>query len=505
MQPERERSRILAKLGSAELAELQYDWNFWGRPAQLPPSGAWGIWLILAGRGWGKTRTGAEWVRAEVETGRVGRLAIIAETAADARDVLVEGPSGLLSIGPKDRRPLYEPSKRRLTWPNGAVATLFNAVEPDQLRGPQFDAAWCDELAKWRYAQDTWDQLQFGLRLGNNPRLAITTTPRPIPLIKDLVSESGRPNSRVVITRGVMVENAANLATSFIAAIQDRYSGTRLGRQELDAEILDDVPGALWTRATFEADGFRRRDVPEMARVVVAVDPSGTRGEEDAGDSIGIIVAGKGVDGRAYVLADRSCKLSPAGWAKRAVTAYHEFRADRLVAEANFGGAMVESVIRSADENVAYREVKASRGKVLRAEPIAALYEQGRASHIGTFSDLEDQMCQIAGDGYLGKGSPDRVDALVWALTELFDLKDGTAIIEFYRRESERSAQKQPAAGTEIKSESTSTAIRMRSPPGISTAYGKTGNRYLVNADGIFTITDEDDAGPLRAAGFVDA
>lgn len=275
----------------------------------------------------------------------------------------------------------------------------------------------CDELAKWRYARETWDMLQFGLRLGDRPQALVTTTPRPIPALKEIMAER-----TTVVTHGSTFDNAGNLAPSFLAKIKERYQGTRLGRQELDAEMLDDLPGALWTRAMFDD---HRRGAPDMQRIVVAVDPSGTGGEGDEGDSIGIVVAGLGVDGRGYVLADRTCKLSPDGWGKRAVNAYHEFAADRIVAERNYGGAMVEHVIRTVDRNVSYREVVASRGKVARAEPVAALYEQGRVSHVGAHPELEDQCCLIGPDGYIGEGSPDRADALVWALTDLM-LGDST-------------------------------------------------------------------------------
>ena len=426
--PEAERAAVLAELTDDEAEALEFDWKFWGRPKQFLPQGDWLTWLILAGRGFGKTRTGAEALRELVcgstplASGGYGRIAVIAETAADARDVLVEGESGILKCHPRAFRPHYEPSKRRLTWPNGAVATLYNAVEPDQLRGPQHDLALCDELAKWRYAQETWDQLQFGLRLGDKPRQIVTTTPRPIPIIKKLIAAQS-----TVLTRGSTTENRSNLAPSFISTVIARYEGTRLGRQELDAEILDDVPGALWTRAMF--DDHRVKDMPDLQRVVVAIDPSGTGGEGDTGDSIGIVAAGRGYDGRGYVLADRSCKLSPAGWGRRAVDAYHEFKADRIVAERNFGGAMVQHVIRTADRNVSYKEVVASRGKAVRAEPVAALYEQGRISHIGSFADLEDQACSMKSDGYLGEGSPDRLDALVWAMTELM-LNTGPSLMD---------------------------------------------------------------------------
>lgn len=407
------RPEAIRALSNRDAEELEFEWRAWARPDQIAPPGDWTTWLISAGRGWGKTRTGAEWIRGEVEAGRAGRIALVAETAADARDVMVEGQSGLLAVCPPWSRPTYEPSKRRLTWPSGATATLFNAVEPDQLRGPQFDCAWCDELAKWRYAQEAWDQLQFGLRLGERPRQVVTTTPRPIPLVRALLKDA-----RTEVTRGRTLDNAANLAASFLTAITERYGGTRLGRQELEAELLDDVPGALWTRAMIDK-ARSAGSVPDMQRIVVGVDPSGTSGE-DGGDSIGIVIAGKGVDGLGYVLGDWTCKLSPAGWGRRTVEAAARFKADRIVAERNFGGAMVESVIRTADSAAPVRLVDASRGKIIRAEPIAALYEQGRIRHIGdSLEHLEDQMCAMTGDGYVGEGSPDRVDAAVWALTDL--------------------------------------------------------------------------------------
>ena len=407
----------MAKLNTETKAALRYHWPFWARPNQLEPEVQWSVWMMLAGRGFGKTRAGAEWVRAAacgatpLAAGKHHRFAIVAETSADARDVLVEGDSGILSVHHPDFRPNYEPSKRRLTWPNGAVGTLYNATEPDQLRGPQHDAAWCDELAKWQYVRETWDQLQFGMRLGEHPQQVITTTPRPIPLIKEIMA---MPTTQV--TRGTTMDNAANLAPSFMQQIVERYQGTRLGRQELNAEILDDVPGALWTRAMLDAQ--RKPEAPEMVRVVVGVDPSGTSGN-DEGDDIGIVIAGRGVDGRGYVLADFTCQMSPDGWARRSIDAYHLHKADRIVAERNFGGAMVEAVIRSADRAVAYKEVTASRGKVARAEPVSALFEQGRVSIVGSLPELEDELCLMTANGFMGDGSPNRVDALVWALTEV--------------------------------------------------------------------------------------
>lgn len=322
---------------------------------------------------------------------------------------MVEGESGILAISP-DPKPLYEPSKRRLTWPNGAIATTFSAEEPERLRGPQHDAAWCDELAAWEYAQETWDMLMFGLRLGDDPQCVITTTPKPVKIVRELLNDP-----TCITTRGSTFENKANLSPAFVAEIVKKYEGTRLGRQELYAEVLDDVPGALWTRSMIESTRRRRELKPDMSRVVVAIDPAVTSGEE--ADETGIVVAARGVDGRGYVLADLSCRLSPDAWAKRAVNAYREFEADRIVAETNNGGDLVERVIRTVDANVPYRAVTASRGKRVRAEPIAALYEQGRVSHVGGFSELEDQMCMFVPDNF--DGSPDRVDALVWALSDL--------------------------------------------------------------------------------------
>ena len=407
-----DRQGILAGLTDAQVAELLEDWRFWARPEQVAPDGDWLTWVINAGRGFGKTRAGSEWVREQVDAGRQ-RIALIGETYKDLVEVMVYGDSGIASVFPDHQKPKIVANPNvQITFHTGAVALGYNATQPDQLRGPQFDAAWCDELAKWKKARETWDMLQFGLRLGERPKVLVTTTPRPIPVLREIMA---RKNT--IVTTGSTFDNAANLASSFIEEIRDRYEGTRLGRQELFAEVLDDLVGALFTREMFE--NHRVKVVPEMQRIVVAVDPSGTAGASDDGDSIGIVVAGKGVDGRGYVLADRTCKLSPDGWGRRAVAAYHEFSADRIVAERNFGGAMVQHVIRTIDPKVSYKEVTASRGKVMRAEPIAALYEQGKVSHLGGLEALEDQCCLIGPDGYIGEGSPDRVDALVWALSEL--------------------------------------------------------------------------------------
>ena len=423
--PEEERQQYLDTLTPEQKARLNYEWEFWARPNQLAPEGTWSTWLILAGRGFGKTRTGAETIRdwvcgpTPLAAGRCSRIALVAETAADGRDVMVLGESGLLAVHPPDFRPLYQSTNRRLIWPNGAIATLYNATEPDQLRGPQHDAAWCDELAKWRYCQETWDQLQFGLRLGDYPRTIVTTTPRPLPLIRKLVNDP-----KVAVTRGATWDNAANMPESFIQEIEDKYAGTRLGRQELEGEILEDIPGALWTRESI--DNYRIKDnIPDFERVIVAVDPAAS--SEEGSDETGIVVVGFARDkdgyGRGYVLEDGSLRGSPEEWASKAVKLYRKHQADKIVAEKNNGGDMVASVIRGVDRSVPITLVHASRGKYVRAEPISALYEQGRVHHCGRFDQLEDQMCLFTTDAFKtpSMGSPDRVDALVWGLTEIFD------------------------------------------------------------------------------------
>lgn len=405
------RAQALSKLTPAEADALLYDWRgFLARPEQLMPGGDWAIWLVLAGRGFGKTRTGAEAVREEVSLNRSERIGLIAETAADARDVMV---AELMRTFPKSERPVYKSSKRLVEFNNGAVAFTYNATEPDQLRGPQHDFLWHDELAKWRYARETWDQAQFGLRLGQHPRQIVTTTPRPIELLKSIVAGS---EGKVHITRGRTMDNRANLAASFMERIQQRYAGTRLGRQELDAEILGDLPGALWSLSTLDA--YRLREAPDMGRIVVAVDPAVTATEDS--DEHGIVVAGISDDQRGVVLEDASTSGSPMEWAKRAVSLYRSWQADGIVVEVNQGGDMVAHTLRTVDPNVKIIEVRASRGKHVRAEPIAALYEQGRVAHVGSFPELEAQMTQMTVTGFEGDGSPDRVDALVWALSELF-------------------------------------------------------------------------------------
>jgi phage terminase large subunit-like protein len=411
------RAGFLNSLTELEAASVLYDWRVWARNEQLPPAGAWVHWLLLAGRGFGKTRTGAEWIRMLVETGQAKRIALVAPTLAAARAVMVDGDSGLLAVCPPWCRPKFEPSKRTLTWPTGAVATLFGAEEPERLRGPQHDAAWCDELCAWRRDEATWDNLMFGLRLGTRPRTVVTTTPRPTALIKKLVTAAN-----VALTRGSTFDNLDNLAPTFAAEVVAKYRGTRLGRQELMAELLEDVPGALWSRA--QLDERRRTAAPALARIVVAVDPPASLGEK--ADECGIIAAGLDAAGNAWVLADASCQgLSPTGWAARAVALYDSLQADHMVVETNNGGAMAEAVIAQVDARVPVRAVHATRGKFLRAEPVAALYERGRVFHAGTFDRLEDQMTSFTGSGRVAGGSggagssPDRLDALVWALTDL--------------------------------------------------------------------------------------
>lgn len=405
--PVEKRGQLLSELPPEVVGMLRHEYRFWARPKQLEPPGTdWRTWFINAGRGFGKSWTGANWVIEKVRYFGYGRVALVAETAADAREVMVEGNSGILRVAPPDFRPQYEPSKRRLTFPNGAIATTFAGEDPEQLRGPNHDLAWVDELAKFRYDQETWDQLQFTMRLGTRPLTLITTTPRPTKLIRELIKD---PDTRV--TTGSTYENSDNLAPAFLKAVEGRYAGTRLGRQELDAELLEDVEGALWTLAQIEALRVRPAELPPMKRVVVGVDPSGTA----TGDECGIVVAGLGHDGLGYVLADFSLQASPAEWAARAVQAYHDHLADRIVAEANFGGDMVEITIRSVDRRVSYKKVTASRGKLVRAEPVAALYEQQKIRHAGAFPELENEMTNWVP----GEASPNRMDALVWALTEL--------------------------------------------------------------------------------------
>jgi len=461
-------ANVIAKLSDEELGdfhdrmaddekqEFDFCWPLWARPEQRAPRGDWPVWLIMAGRGFGKTRAGAEWVRSIAECDGSARFALVGANFAETRTVMVEGESGLLSIAPPARRPLWEPSLKRLRWPSGAEARLYSAQEPEGLRGPQHSHSWCDEIAKWMnnagQAEAAWDNLKMGLRLGRDPRITATTTPRPVALVRRLINDS-----KVAVSRGRTLDNMAHLPDAFLTAMALDYGGTRLGRQELDGELIEELEGALWTRVMIEGcrvskspslsrEGLewglssltnseagiepassyptpfpsleREGLICSMSRIVIGVDPP----VSSSGDACGIVVAGLGADGKAYVLADCSVeKASPETWARRVADAADRFDADRVIAEANQGGAMVKSVLQAANISLPVKLVHASRGKAARAEPVAALYENGRVHHVGAFPRLEDELCGLLiGGGYEGPGrSPDRADALVWALTEL--------------------------------------------------------------------------------------
>ncbi len=407
---------LIAALSPGLAQWLLRHWPLLGRASQTPPDlaqggGDWTTWLLLGGRGAGKTRAGAEWVRALATRGQARRIALVAESLADLREVMVEGVSGLLAVHPRHERPRWEPTRRRLEWPNGAIAQGFSADDPESLRGPQFDAAWCDELAKWRYAEAAFDMLQFGLRLGARPRQMVTTTPRPTALLRRLLADPA-----CAVTRMATAENAVHLAPTFLEGVVGRYAGTRLGRQELDGEIIEDRPDALWNRALIEAG--RESAAPPLVRIVVAVDPPAS--SRKGADACGLIAAGIDREGVVHVLADDSAPgLTPNGWGGRALALYRRLEADHVVVEINQGGEMVRTILAGLDPDVPVAEVRATRGKWLRAEPVAALYEQGRVRHAGAFPALEDELCDFAPDGLSNGRSPDRLDALVWAVTAL--------------------------------------------------------------------------------------
>jgi phage terminase large subunit-like protein len=413
---------FLSGLSQNALLALPWMFEFWALPHQLPPRGAWKTWVIMGGRGAGKTRAGSEWVRSQVEgatpgdPGRAKRVALVGETVDQVREVMVLGESGIIACSPPDRKPEWQATRRQLVWPNGAVAQVFSAHEPESLRGPQFDAAWADELGKWKKGSDAWDQLQFALRLGKNPQAVVTTTPRNVGVLKAILK-----NPSSVITHAPTEANRAYLAESFLAEVQARYGGSRLGRQELEGVLVEDAEGALWTMAMLEA--ARVDVVPAVNRVVVAVDPPVT--SMKSSDACGIVVVGADTRGepkdwRAVVLEDASVQgASPEGWARAALAAMERHGADRLVAEVNQGGDLVERLVRMIDPLVPYRGVHATRSKMLRAEPVAALYEQGRVKHVRGLGALEDQLGRMTATGWEGQGSPDRLDALVWALTDL--------------------------------------------------------------------------------------
>ena len=517
--------RAIRLLKSGQLTDeeahlLLMDWEgLWARPSQLiPPDDAlpngvtWSVWLILAGRGWGKTKTGAETVNKWAKT--VSRIAIVAQDAADARDVMVEGESGILESSSKDFMPKYEPSKRRLTWPNGAKGFLYSAEDPDSLRGPQHGAAWSDELCKWKYGQDTWDNLQFGLRLGDHPQQIVTTTPRPIKLLKDILLRDD-----CVVTKGSTYENLKNLSANFRAAVVSRYEGTRLGRQELSAELLDDIPGAMWQRSNLDENRAQAPETDELhlvlykgrmielVEIVVAVDPATTSGEDS--NEHGIIVAGKDKDGRGYVLSDRSMHGTPNEWGEAAVTALDEYKANRIVVEVNQGGEMAVHVLQTCAKSlkekgkrdssfVPVNTVHATRGKTTRADPVSALYEQNKVSHVGFHPLLEDQMCEFTPDFDKDKAgySPDRVDALVWAFTYLLVISTpNQGLMDFYRQENEAINAKLDQARTDSEHQ----VIPMKPPAGVNTAYGLTGAKYHPGSDGLMRVAADDVKGFLTA------
>lgn len=417
--PASERKAHLASLTDAQAYELLYDWRFWARPKQLAPDEDWETWIIRAGRGFGKTRSGSGWVheRAMLFPGRW--MALVARNSADARDYMIEGPGGLLKNTRPSERPVFEVSKRRVSWPNGSWATIYTDEDPDQVRGFSGDTAWLDEFAKYKHPQEVWDNLSFGMREASTdqPRKVITTTPRPIALLRAIEKMKG---SKVVV--GSSYENRANLDPKWFANTLERYRGTRMGRQEIEAEILEDIPGALWSRRNLDENRVHVSDVPPLIRLVVSIDPAITSG--DSSNETGIIVAGIDANQRGYVLEDLSLRGSPDQWARRAVSAYRKYEADKIVAEANQGGEMVANVIRSVSPDVPVKLVRATRGKYVRAEPVSALYEQNRVSHVGTLPELEDQMIAFTPESAserLPGESPDRVDALVWGCADLFE------------------------------------------------------------------------------------
>ena len=403
-------SSLISSKEKIELSQLWEDYKYrWGlnaRKSQLIPEGNWTTWLIKTGRGWGKTRSGSETTRIWKDNYPI--IHLVARTAADARDVMVEGESGILACSPPDDRPLYEPSKRRLTWDNGAKAILFSAEEPDALRGPQCYKAWADETASWKYDQDTWDMLQMGLRLGDNPQCIVTTTPKPTKLMRGILADENTHT-----THGTTYENRENLSKSFFDYVIKKYEGTTIGRQELNAEMLEDIEGALWTNRNIDQN--RVTKLPDLVRIVIPIDPAATSKADS--DETGIIPVGIDHDGIGYVIEDLSGIYTPNKWAGIAIDAYHRHQADRIIGEANNGGDMISTIIRNIDPEISYQKVWASRSKQTRAEPIAALYEQNRVKHFGNLAELETEM--TTWDALEGSKSPNRIDSLVWGLTQL--------------------------------------------------------------------------------------
>ncbi len=409
------RSKISLLINIKQELIAKYNWDKYARPSQKIPPGNWRVWLILAGRGFGKTRTGAETIKKFVSTNAIKRIALIGQSETEVRDVMIEGSSGLLAVYPDKERPVFEPSKRRLTWSNGSIATIFSAENYEQLRGPQFDFAWIDELAKFNNDKAVWDQLNFSLRLGKCPRAIITTTPRPNKLLQELLE--AEKSGDVYVTRGSTFDNQENLSPQFIAYLKNKYSGTNLGQQEIEGKILNDNTGALWSRTLINQAQVINKEIPELSRIIIAIDPAVTSGVKS--DETGIIVAGKDNGDTVYVLKDISGRYGPAEWARKAIHEYHNYNADCIVAENNQGGDLVESIIRSIDHSIPFKGVYASRGKVLRAEPVLCLYQRNKVKHLsnGDLAILEQQMIDYV-PGKTAK-SPDRLDALVWAVTEL--------------------------------------------------------------------------------------
>ena len=432
--PFEEQEKFLNSLTDEQRESLLYDWRgFHARPKQIAPDTDWDIWMALAGRGFGKTRSGAEWVREMCTGDSPIRMAIISETQKDLEEVMVEGVSGILSCCHPDEMPTYLKKPVKLKWPNGSLVLGYTATTPEVLRGPQFHAAWCDELAKWRYARETWEQLQFGLRLGDHPKVFITTTPRPIQLMKDLIAGT---EGKIEIVKGSTLDNRSNLSPKYLKSVLKKYSGTRLGRQELDAEMLGDMPGALWTQG--QIDTYRvnlEEKVPEMSRTVVAVDIAVSNTENS--DEHGIMVCGVH-GGTGYLIEDGSLKGSPVEWARRAIGLMDKHGAYGIVVETNQGGDLIRQTLESVRPGVCVIEVRASKGKHVRAAPIASLAEQGRIRHIGNFPSLEEQLTLMTQEGYQGSDSPDRLDAYVWGFTQLFPemLKEPSKGRLAYRRHS---------------------------------------------------------------------
>ena len=428
--PKEERIALLRSFASDPRAAVKalFHWRLWARPNQLAPDPAvvgfvWFVWFILAGRGFGKTRSAAEWIREEVDAGKRRRIAFVSKDPADARDVMIEGQSGILAVYPEDHpnRPKYEPSKKRITWPNGAVATIYSGEDPEAVRGPEFDCFWADELAAWKYPKETWDNLVFATRLegpkGDTAQGVVTTTPKPIQVVRDLVDDE-----LTVVTGGSTYENLENLDRNFRHNVIRRYEGTRIGQQELEAAILDESEGALWSRDLLDETRCREKDLPELQRLVVAIDPQSKKNakRKQGVPETGIVACGSSViDGveHFFVVEDASGIFSPNEWATKAIATYKNWSADRVIGEVNNGGDMVETTIHNLDRNIPFSEVWASRGKYTRAEPISGLFEQGRAHLVGTFGELETQLCTWTGDD--NEPSPDRLDAMVWGLTHL--------------------------------------------------------------------------------------